>query len=99
MVCQGEMTAHNLYGELDIITENEYNKLMNVMQSFSGTFQVMPTIIIPAEKVVPNFNEKELIGQQAGKVNYLWVWKDPHGNIWAETAFQGINNSKPPSVN
>lgn len=88
MFCKGEMVANNLYGNLEVISEEHYNKAIEVMGSYTGVFQIIPTMITSADKVMNGFDEKSLIGYQVGHVKYLWVWKDNIGNIWAEATMQ-----------
>ena len=88
MFIKGDFKADMLYGNMEEITEEQYNICLDVVNSYaSGCYQVMPTLIIPATKVINNFNEKDLLGQQIGNSKYLWVWRDPLGNVWAEVTF------------
>lgn len=89
MLCEGQVAVHNLYGKVEIITEKQYVKAKAVLESYAGLFQVMPAMIMKANQVLDNFDEKDLIGYEVGGTKYLWTWRDQYGNIWAETTFQG----------
>lgn len=84
---QGDFEAHNLYGQLQEITAEQYNICRSVCDGYAGAFNVLPTIVIPADKVLPDFKESELMGQRIGNARYLWVWRDEIGNVWAEVTF------------
>lgn len=88
MFISGDFNANLLYGNMEEITEEQHDVCLDVTRSYaSGCYQVYPTIIIPADKVMNNFNEKSLIGEKVGNTRYLWVWKDALGNVWAEVTF------------
>lgn len=89
MLCEGEVAAHNLYGKVEVITEEQYVKAKAVLESYAGLFQVMPVMVMKSNKVMDSFDEKSLIGYEVGNTKYLWAWRDHLGNIWAETTFQG----------
>jgi len=96
-----DIELNALIGNAEEISEKDYDQAMRTMKRWAGaTFQIHPTLIIPVDKVMPDFDERTLIGTELGNCSYLWVWRDHLGNVWAETTFLGVNlGTKQPTVN
>lgn len=96
-----DMAMYSLIGYAEEISERDYNQAMVTIKRWAGgTFQIHPTLIIPVDKVMPDFDERTLIGTEVGSCSYLWVWRDHLGNVWAETTYLGVNlGTKAPTVN